>query len=139
MRKHDQSRFPIWAASLMLMGLLAFTSYGTADSNNFKTINLKGTLERFEYSYPNILIHLAVKARAGRIQHWLVEMSPPNEAEKVGWSKGMMKPGDRIVYEVLPAENGTPVARGGNIITVNGRKVGVLTRPERIVVQASTD
>lgn len=104
----------------------------TADAAR-KPIYLEGALERFEYTYPNIVISVAVK-KAGRMQHWVVQTWPPNEAEKVGWSQEMMKPGDHIKYEVIPEGNGELAGWGGNIITVNGKKIGTLTQPERVTI-----
>ena len=127
----------IWSASLLLVCLLV--SAPASGQASRKTIYLKGKLERIEYASPNIVIHLAVKKGRGRMQHWVIETCAPNDAEKVGWSREMMKPGDQIAYEVMPDEKTELVAWGGNIITVNGRQLGTLTQPERVVVQGYRD
>ena len=103
-----------------------------------KTMMLEGTVEKFEFIRPKILVHLAVPDKKGGVEHWLVETEPPALALRDGWTSDMMKPGDHVVWEVAPAK-GVPLhARGGVVVTVNGVKKGQEIQPETVTVPATT-
>ena len=114
---------PILAVGLLLITIPVLAHHGGAVYDNEKPITLTGTLTRFDFVNPHILIYIDAKGPNGEIQKWVLEYSPPALASARGWTKEMAKPGDQIVYQVNPAKNGAFVGRGAATMTVNGKKV----------------
>ena len=112
------------AVGLMLVTVPMFAHHGTAVYDNNKNLVLNGTLTKFEFVNPHILLYIDAPDASGTVRNWVIEMSPPSLAMHSGWTKDMMKAGDKVEYEIQPARNGAPVGRGGNAITVNGTKKG---------------
>ena len=125
--RNGLSRFLLPALALWLALSAApadAAHHGGTYHDNTKVVALKGTVVRFEFVNPHILIYIDVKDAAGNIQHWNAEYTSPHVAHQEGWSKDMMKPGDQIVYKVHPAKNGVFNARGSGRMIVNGQPVG---------------
>lgn len=117
------------SVALVAVGVLVLTApmfahHGTAVYDNQNSIVLKGTVTKFEFVNPHILIYIKAPDKNGTMQDWTIEMSPPSLATHSGWTKDMMKPGDAIEYKVNPARNGAFVGRGGNAVTINGKALG---------------
>jgi len=97
----------------MLAAGTAFAHHGTAGYDMGKTLTLSGTVTRYDWSNPHVVVYMDAKDPSGHTQHWTLELSPPLLLERVGWSKNSMKPGDQVVAETHPSKNGAPVGVSG--------------------------
>lgn len=100
------------AAGLLAAGP-AFAHHGTAGYDIGKIVTLTGTVTKFDWSNPHVVVHLDAKNDSGDIQHWALELAAPLLLERFGWSKNSMKPGDQVVAEAHPSKNGAPVGISG--------------------------
>ena len=116
--------FSFLAVALMLVTVPMFAHHGTAVYDNNKKLMLNGTVTKFEFVNPHILVYIDAPDASGTMRNWVIENSPPSLAMHSGWTKDMMKVGDKVEYEIQPARNGASVGRGGSAITVNGKKLG---------------
>ena len=58
---------------------------------------LKGTVTKFEYINPHVLIHVDVPDGKGHVEHWIAELFSTNRLSRVpGWSRNSLKPGDAV-------------------------------------------
>ena len=114
------------AVGLLVASIPVSAHHGVAGYDLTKTITLHGTVTKFDWSNPHIVIHMDAKNANGEIQNWTIELAAPTHMSRAGWTKNSMKAGDDIVADVHPAQNGAPVAIAGTItfqmkIVINGQ------------------
>ena len=112
----------------MALGLLVsvplFAHHGNASFATDKTLILKGTVTRWIYASPHLLLMLDVKGDNGEIAHWVVESQSPTVMYPSGYRKDSFKPGDEVTVTVSAAKNGKPIGRILEAITADGTKLG---------------
>jgi hypothetical protein len=102
-------------AVLAAVGILAICAgsamahHGVAGYDMTKTITLHGTVTKFDWSNPHVVVYVDAKNEGGEMQHWTIEFAAPVHMVRAGWSKNSMKAGDDIVIETHPSRNGAPV------------------------------
>jgi hypothetical protein len=111
----------VLAIVFALVTIPLFAHHGGAVYDSTKWTTLKGTLVKFEFVNPHILLYIDVKGPNGEIQNWAIEHSPPSLSVHRGWYKNMAKAGDQVEYDVHAAKNGAFVGSGGDKILVNGK------------------
>jgi uncharacterized protein DUF6152 len=114
------------AVGLLAVSIPANAHHGVAGYDLTKTISLHGTVTKFDWSNPHIVIHMDAKNANGEVQNWTIELAAPTHMSRAGWTKNVMKAGDDINAEVHPAQNGAPVGISGTVtfqlkIVVNGQ------------------
>jgi hypothetical protein len=88
------------------------------------SITMKGTVTRFEWANPHVMIFLDVKDNRGNIQRWAVETrGGPNVLTKAGWTKDTLKPGDQVTLIGHPAKNGTNTMRLAKVVWADGQEL----------------
>jgi len=95
--------------SLALFWRPALAHHGVAGYDLNKTVTLHGTVTKFDWSNPHVVVYLDAKNEAGEMQHWTIEFAAPVHMVRAGWSKSSMKTGDDIVIDTHPSRNGAPV------------------------------
>ena len=105
-------------ASVLVVALLtaagvAFAHHGTSGYDMVKVVTLDGTVSKYDWSNPHIIVYLDAKDDTGKVRRWSVELAAPLLMERLGWSKNSVKEGDHLVAEVHPSKNGAPVGLSG--------------------------
>jgi hypothetical protein len=112
----------------MALGLLVsvplFAHHGNASFATDKTLVLKGTVTRWIYASPHLLLMLDVKGENGEIAHWVVESQSPTVMYPSGYRKDSFKPGDEVTVTASEAKNGKAIGRLIDGTTANGTKLG---------------
>ncbi len=112
----------------MALGLLVsvplFAHHGNASFATDKKVILKGTVTRWIYASPHLLLMLDVKGDNGEIAHWVVESQSPTVMYPSGYRKDSFKPGDEVTVTVSAAKNGKPIGRILEATTADGTKLG---------------
>ena len=115
-------------AITMTLGLLVsvplFAHHGSASYALDKQITLKGTVTRWLYASPHILLMIDVKGEDGEVMHWVLEAQSPTVMYPSGYRKDSFKPGDEVTVTAARAKNGKPVGRIIEAITADGTKLG---------------
>src|SRR6185436_13145036 len=95
----------IGSAILMLAGpALAHHSFAMFDYN--KDVTIVGDVKELQWTNPHI--HLLVNVSDGKgVAEWDVEGGTPNNLRRTGWSRDVVKPGDKISVVVHPLKNGS--------------------------------
>jgi hypothetical protein len=124
--KQKQLRVFVIAVGLLSVSIPANAHHGVAGYDLTKTITLHGTVTKFDWSNPHIVIHMDAKNANGEVQNWTIELAAPTHMSRAGWTKNVMKAGDDVIAEVHPAQNGAPVGISGTVtfqlkIVVNGQ------------------
>ena len=96
--------------ALVLLGGTALLAAPSAAHHSFamfdqsKIVTLEGTVSEFQWTNPHAFIEL--EASGGR--HWSIELNSPNNLKRQGWSRGALKPGEKITLRMSPLRNGKP-------------------------------
>jgi hypothetical protein len=83
--------------------------HGVAGYDMSKTVTVHGTVTKFDWSNPHVVVYLDAKSDSGEAQHWTIEFASPVHMVRAGWSKNSMKTGDDIVIDTHPSRNGAPI------------------------------
>jgi Family of unknown function (DUF6152) len=102
------------AAALVALPSLAHHSFAAFDLNQTRT--LKGTVESFQWSNPHSTFTLVLEPDdRGEPIKWNIITSSPAVLRRFGWTRGSLKPGDRISVVCNPMTDGS---HGGRLHTV---------------------
>jgi hypothetical protein len=112
--------------SLVIFSGSAVAHHGVAGYDMTKTITVHGTVSKFDWSNPHVVVYVDAKNDAGEMQHWTIEFASPVHMVRAGWSKNSMKTGDEIVIDTHPSRNGAPVGISSTItfilkVVINGQ------------------
>ena len=112
--------------SLAMLSAPAMAHHGVAGYDMTKTITLHGTVSKFDWSNPHVVVYVDAKNEGGEMQHWTIEFASPVHMVRAGWSKSSMKAGDDITIDTHPSRNGAPVGISSTItfilkVVVNGQ------------------
>ena len=71
---------------------------------------LRGTVTKFEFINPHVLIYVDVPDTEGYVEHWIAELFSNNRLSRVpGWSRNTLKLGDAVILAGQRAKNGALV------------------------------
>ncbi len=101
-------------AVLMLAGpAFAHHSFAMFDYN--KEVTITGELKDLQWTNPHIHIIVNVPGASGAAE-WDVEGGTPANLRKTGWSRDIIKPGEKISIVIHPMKNGS---NGGMLVRAN--------------------
>lgn len=78
--------------------------HGTTAFEMGKSTVVKGTVTKFEFINPHILIY--VDAMGDKGEHWIAESSSNNHLSRGGYNKNSLKVGDQVIVTGHRAKNG---------------------------------
>jgi hypothetical protein len=113
-------------ATLALFSGAVMAHHGVAGYDLTKTVTLHGTVTKFDWSNPHVVVYVDAKNDRGEMQNWTIEFAAPIHMVRAGWTKNVMKPGDEIAIDTHPSRNGAPVGLSSTItfilkVVVNGQ------------------
>lgn len=88
-----------------------------------KTITLRGTLTKVEFTNPHGWLYLNVKDADGNIQNWAIETGAPMQLIRRGGDKKSLAVGTEIIVDGWLARNGTRTVNGRTIKFGDGREI----------------
>jgi hypothetical protein len=110
------------AAALMTLAATVSTAHHSfAMFDQAKEVTLEGTLKELQWTNPHIWVQVMAKDSAsGKDVEWSIEGGSPNNLARKGWSRNVMKAGDKVTIVIHPLKNGE---HGGSLmkVTVNGQ------------------
>jgi hypothetical protein len=101
--------------SLVMFSGSVMAHHGVAGYDMTKTITLHGTVSKFDWSNPHVVVFVDAKNDSGEMQHWTIEFAAPVHMARAGWSKNAMKAGDDITIDTHPSRNGAPIGISSTI------------------------
>jgi hypothetical protein len=101
--------------SLVMLSGSVMAHHGVAGYDMTKTITLHGTVSKFDWSNPHVVVFVDAKNDSGEMQHWTIEFAAPVHMARAGWSKNAMKAGDDITIDTHPSRNGAPIGISSTI------------------------
>ncbi len=95
----------------------------SAEFDANKTVTLKGTVTKLEWTNPHIWVYLDVKDDQGSLQHWQCEGGPPNTLTRNGWTKNSLELGNEITIDGTLAKDGSKTCNARAVKLPDGRSV----------------
>ena len=114
------------AAAAMLLACLPLRAHhGNAAYDDKNPITIKGMVTEFDWVNPHAQIYLDVKDDKGNTVHWSVETYSPGKLVRAGWTKDIVKAGDVVSINLIPAKNGAPVGFLHKLTLPGGKELGL--------------
>ena len=105
------------------VGSPALAHHSAAMYDPSKKVTLEGTVRAWQWNNPHVFLELVVM-QGGVAQDYSLEGASPSLVRKhSGWTRDMVKVGDKVTVVVLPLRDGRP---GGSLqsISMNGAPLG---------------
>jgi hypothetical protein len=110
------------AAILSAAPALAHHSFA-AEYDASKSITLRGTITKVEFTNPHGWIYLNVKDDQGSVQNWAIETGAPIQLIRRGGDKKSLAVGTEIVVDGWLARNGSRTVNGRGLKFSDGREI----------------
>ena len=120
--------FAVLSAAAVLLIVSGPMSAHHSDSmyDEEQFVSLTGTVNRFEFVNPHVLIHLDVKDDKGNVVTWTTLGGPPNRMSKgSGWTSKTFKQGEELTILGFPFRDGRPGMLFQKIIRGDGEDVRI--------------
>ena len=112
------------AAGFLLVSGLLFAHHSNSIYDEETYISLTGTVSKFEFINPHVLVHLDVKDAAGNVVTWATLGGPPNRMSKgSGWTSKTFRQGEELTIIGFPFRDGRPGMLFQKIIRADGEAV----------------
>jgi hypothetical protein len=100
-----------------------FAHHGNSAYDMSKTVPMKATITKFEYSNPHTQVYYDVADDKGNVEHWVAETTNPAMLNRVGWSKETLKPGDQVILFVNPNKVGAKITFLQKVVFSDGKEL----------------
>jgi hypothetical protein len=98
-----------------LLAAPAFAHHSTAMFEWGKEKKVSGTIKEFQWTNPHTWIVFLIPDGKGGVEEWGMEGMSPNYLGRTGWSKGTLKPGEKVDMVIYPLRDGR---KGGFTVAV---------------------
>ena len=113
------------AVIALMIALPLFAHHGNAAYETTKTVMVRGTITDFEFINPHVMVFFEAKNDKGEIEKWQGELTSPNHLMRTGWTKGTLKPGDRVTFSGLRAKSGASTLWITKIVAADGHEIAL--------------
>ena len=73
-----------------------------------KVIQLSGTVKELHWTNPHVAIFIDNSAAQGAAPGlWVIELTSPGNLVRSGWTRTVVKPGDKVTADIHPLRDGT--------------------------------
>jgi hypothetical protein len=97
--------------------------HGNSAYDMSKSVPMKATVTKFEYSNPHTQIYYDVTNDKGEVEHWVAETTNPAMLNRVGWSRESLKPGDQVTLWVNPNKVGAKITFLQKVTFADGKEL----------------
>jgi hypothetical protein len=108
---------------LEMISVPIFAHHGNSAYDMSKSVPVKATVTKFEYSNPHTQIYYDVTDDKGDVEHWVAETTNPAMLNRVGWSKDSLKAGDQVTLFVNPNKVGAKVTFLQKVVFTDGKEL----------------
>ena len=91
-----------------------------------KPATLTGTFVGMQWESPHMHFHISVTEADGRVRIYGIEGGPPRNLVKTGWTRDMLKAGDKVTVYGYMARDGGPRLSAVWTIVPDGRKLDTI-------------
>ena len=115
------------AIILLTMAVAAGAHHSFAMYDHTRTLTLKGTVTKFQWTNPHAYLEIDVRDSKGAVKHYTLEGTSINMMQRIGWRSNMIKFGDAVKVVMAPATSGESVGLLLEVTLANGetKQLGV--------------
>jgi hypothetical protein len=88
-----------------------------------KPVSIIGAVEKIEWMNPHVRVVIHGKSADGIAGNWTVEMASPNRLSQSGWTRDVVKIGDRLTVDGWLAKDGSKRANAKSVKLAEGREL----------------
>src|SRR5687767_8860377 len=88
---------------LLAVALVSAQPPASATYDRERKVAFQGPVTRIEWVNPNAFVFVNVRDAAGVTTNWAVEIGNPLDLERDGWKRSVVKVGDVVAVEGIPA------------------------------------
>jgi hypothetical protein len=114
--------YAMLSVTILAMAGTALAHHSFAVYDHTKSLNLKGTVTRWQWSNPHAYLDIDVKDANGAVKHYTLEGTSINMMQRTGWRSNMIKAGDQVTAVAAPLLSGQPGGLLLEITLANGEK-----------------
>lgn len=107
----------------LLFGVSAFAHHSDAEWTESPLITIEGTVTKWEFVNPHMLLHVDVVDKDGNVEKWMIFGAAPNHLKRVGWSQKTFTPGEKLAITGHPSRLGKKTMTHRKIVRENGEWV----------------
>ena len=113
----------VWFGLIILsVAGTALAHHSFAVYDHTRTLNLKGTVTKWQWSNPHAYLDIDVRDSNGEVKHYTLEGTSINMLQRSGWRSNMIKAGDQVTAVAAPLLNGEPGGLLLELTLANGEK-----------------
>lgn len=109
-------------AIVLALATTAAAHHSFAVYDHTRTLTLRGTVTKFQWTNPHAYLELDVKQPDGTVKHYSIELTSINMMQRVGWRSNMIKFGDQVTAVVAPLLTGEPAGLGLEVTLPDGTR-----------------
>ena len=122
--KRNFAIFAVLVPGLLLSGGLVYAHHGTGVAyETDKWVTVKGTVTEWIWSNPHCGILFDATDDQGNGVHWGAELGNPHQLSQAGFSRDVIKPGDKVTITGHPSRSGAPRVEFHDMLLPDGRKL----------------
>jgi len=110
-----------FVASIAMLGSVAVAHHSLSAYDITKTIEIDGTVKRFEWGSPHCWVVMDVPNESGGSTEWVFEAGTPVVNTKFGWKRSDLKAGEKIHVTAFPTRDGSAHGALMRVVLANGR------------------
>ena len=107
---------------IVIMAGLASAHHSFAVYDHTRTVNLKGTVTKWQWTNPHAYLDIDVRDANGAVKRYILEGTSINMLQRTGWRSNMIKAGDQIKVVFAPLLSGEPAGLLLEVTLANGEK-----------------
>lgn len=113
------------ASAFVLAAVAVCVQPATAHHSNVayevtKVVTITGVVKDFEWVNPHTWLHLVVEDEKDGTVQWAVEGRAPGILSRAGWTRGSLKPGEKVTVDMSPAKDGSKVGIIARVTKADG-------------------
>ena len=114
--------YALLSVTIMAMAGTAMAHHSFAVYDHTRSLNLKGTVTKWQWSNPHAYLDIDVKDSNGAVKHYTLEGTSINMMQRMGWRSNMIKAGDQVTAVAAPLLSGQPGGLLLELTLANGEK-----------------
>ena len=119
-----KSNLLLLAAALLLMSMPALAHHSfAAEYDSKEPMNVTGVITKVEWTNPHTYVYIDVTDDGGKVSNWAFEGYPPNTLKRTGFTRDLIRVGDKISMTAWKAKDGANRGAGREITLPDGKKI----------------
>ena len=113
---------PVTLIMWLVLAGSAQAHHSFAVYDNTRSVTVKGTVTRWQWSNPHAYLEIDSRDAAGVVKHYILEGTSINIMIRGGWRSNMIKNGDQVTAVAAPSFNDEQVGLLLEVTFANGDK-----------------